>query len=190
MTNPTAPRANNPIPAPPLGPFFFETDVFNLAAKDGDDVEEMDKSHWGDLAESDEDEEEEEEEEEEDEDEDGEGGGAETPLEGGISSVSGLETPDTMMDLRKRAGVDTPDTTGISAVPQELYKVVPQRDAAVGSGALFGGDRKYVLPGSKTGGGAAGLGGDASEAPRDVQVSLNPDEVDEQLNDEEGLREK
>lgn len=169
--------------------------MFNLAAKEGDDVEEMDKSHWGDLAESEEDDEEEEEEDEdEDEDEDG-AGGAETPMfEGGVSSVSGLETPDTMMDLRKRAGVDTPDTTGLSAVPQELYKVVPQRESNVGSGALFGGDRKYVLPGSKAGAGggaaAAGLGGDASEAPRDVQVSLNPDEVDEQLNDEESLREK
>eukprot|EP00752_Nemacystus_decipiens_P016441 g14697.t1 len=120
-------------------------DVFNLAAKEGDDVEEMDKSHWGDLAESEEEEEEDEEdEEEEDEDEDGDGGGAETPMfEGGVSSVSGLETPDTMMDLRKRAGVDTPDTTGLSAVPQELYKVVPQRESAVGSGALFGGDRKF-----------------------------------------------
>ncbi|CAM9537240.1 unnamed protein product [Pylaiella littoralis] len=167
-------------------------DVFNLAAEEGDDVEEMDKSHWGDLAESEEDDDDEDEEEDDDDDEDG-GGGAETPMfEGGVSSVSGLETPDTMMDLRKRAGVDTPDTTGLSAVPQELYKVVPQKESAVGSAALFGGDRKYVLPGAKTGGaGAAGLGaGDASEAPRDVQVSLNPDEVDEQLNDEEGLREK
>ncbi|CAM9256131.1 unnamed protein product [Scytosiphon promiscuus] len=164
-------------------------DVFNLAAKEGDDVEEMDKSHWGDLAESDDDDDEDDDEEEEEEEEEDGGGGAETPMfEGGVSSVSGLETPDTMMDLRKRAGVDTPDTTGLSAVPQELYKVVPQREAAVGSAALFGGDRKYVLPGSKAGGGAAG--GDASEAPRDVQVSLNPDEVDEQLNDEEGLREK
>ncbi|CAN0483250.1 unnamed protein product, partial [Hapterophycus canaliculatus] len=72
-------------------------------------------------------------------------------------------------------------------VPQELYKVVPQRESNVGA-AIFGGDRKYVLPGSKAGGG--GAGGDASEAARDVQVSLNPDEVDEQLNDEEGLREK
>lgn len=65
--------------------------------------------------------------------------------------------------------------------------MVPQRDATVGAGALFGGDRKYVLPGSK--GGALG-GGDGTEVPRDVQVSLNPDEVDEQLADEEGLREK
>lgn len=169
-------------------------DVFNLAAEEGDDVEEMDKSHWGDLAESDEEEDGDEDDDDEEEDEDGDGaGGAETPMfEGGVSSVSGLETPDTMMDLRKRAGVDTPDTTGLSAVPQELYKVVPQRESAVGAGALFGGDRKYVLPGSKAGGGAAGVGGpgDASEAPRDVQVSLNPDEVDEQLNDAEGLREK
>ena len=169
------------------------SDVFNLAAKEGDDVEEMDKSHWGDLAESDDDDddEDEEEEEEEDEDEDGDAqGGAETPMfEGGVSSVSGLETPDTMMDLRKRAGVDTPDTTGISAVPQELYKVVPQRDAAVGGAALFGGDRKYVLPGAKAGGGA-GAGGVGDGVPQDVQVSLNPDEVDEQLADEEGLREK
>lgn len=171
-------------------------DVFNLAAQEGDDVEEMDKSHWGDLAESeDEDDDEEDDEEEEEDGEDGDAGGTETPMfEGGVSSVSGLETPDTMMDLRKRAGVDTPDTTGLSAVPQELYKVVPQREAAVGSGALFGGDRKYVLPGSKSGAGAGGAaalgGGDASEVPRDMQVSLNPDEVDEQLADEEGLREK
>lgn len=155
-------------------------------------MEEMDKSHWGDLAESEEEDEEEESEGEDEEDEDV-AGGTETPMfaEGGISSVSGLETPDTMMDLRKRAGVDTPDTTGISAVPPELYKVVPQREANVGTGALFGGDRKYVLPGAKGGGGggAAG-GGDGTEVPRDVQVSLNPDEVDEQLADEEGLRER
>lgn len=168
--------------------------MFNLAAKDGDDVEEVDKSHWGDIPESDDEEEEESEVDEEEEDGDdamGLGpGGAETPMfaDGGLSSVSGLETPDTMMDLRKRAGVDTPDTTGISAVPQELYKVVPQHNATVGTAALFGGDRKYVLPGAKgPGGGAAG---DGTEVPRDVQVSLNPDEVDEQLADEEALRER
>lgn len=180
---------------PPLTRLETDADVFNLAGKEGDDVEEVDRAHWGDIAES-EDEEEEEEDAEEEEEEDGDdamgvgAGGAETPMyaDGGISSVSGLETPDTMMDLRKRAGADTPETTGISAAPAELYKVVPQRETNVGAGALFGGDRKYVLPGAKAGG--AGVGADGAEVPRDVQVSLNPDEVDEQLADEEALRER
>jgi len=141
--------------------------------EDRRDLEEMDKAHWGELEESDEEEDYEDEDEDEEEVEADDTSGIETPLdEGGLSSVtSGLETPDAI-DLRKRAGVDTPETP-LSAVPPSLYKVVEQRETGVGGG-LFGADKKYMVP---------GMGGD-------IQVALNPDQLEEQLGDEDILKEK
>ena len=74
----------------------------------------------------------------------------ETPstLEGIASTVSGLETPDTI-DLRKRAGTDTPDTLA-GSYPRELYQVVQEKKASGGNadgGQFFGSDKTYVLPG-------------------------------------------
>ena len=76
----------------------------------------------------------------------------ETPstLEGISSTVSGLETPDTI-DLRKRAGTDTPDTLAGGSYPRELYQVVQEKKVAGGNagegGQFFGSDKTYVLPG-------------------------------------------
>lgn len=58
--------------------------------------------------------------------------------------MSGLETPDTVVDLRKRAGMDTPDVA-----PKELYHVIQEKKVDLGGSAqLFGSDRAYVLPGA------------------------------------------
>jgi len=70
----------------------------------------------------------------------------ETPstLEGIASTVSGLETPD-VIDLRKRAGIETPDASG----PRELYHVIQEKKVAGASDSanLFSSDRAYILPG-------------------------------------------
>jgi len=134
-------------------------------------TEPIDKSRWGELEEEDSEEEVVEEEEELEDD----ASGIETPLDDvtGLSSVtSGLETPDAI-DLRKRAGLDTPETP-LSAVPRDLYKVVEQKETGIGGG-LFGSDKKYVIPGM---------------GPNEIQVALNPDQLEEQLGDEDVLKEK
>lgn len=151
-------------------------DVFGVAdqEREGESGEPVDKVYrWGMLEEG----EEEEEEEEDEEDEANEGGkdeegrgaldpsGVETPmtLDGLTSLSSGLETPDTI-DLRKRAGMDTPDTLA-SATPRELYTVIQEKSTVgTSAGQMFGSDRAYVLPGRG-----------------DVQLSINPDELDEVL---------
>lgn len=77
-------------------------------------------------------------------------GGLETPstVDGLGSLASGLETPDTI-DLRKRAGLETPDSSVQNGAPRELYHVIQERNAATSSGVgqLFGSDRTYLLPG-------------------------------------------
>ena len=122
----------------------------------------------------------------EDADRDGDGGGraydpsgAETPstLDGAhsvaLSGISGLETPDTV-DLRKRAGMDTPDSTYTSVAGpiatamgagagRELYHVIQERQQTGGAaavGQMFGSDRVYVLPNS--GAGSASVSGSES----------------------------
>ena len=154
-------------------------DVFGQAGGDGFyDEGEIDKTRWGEVAVIEE-EEEESEEEEEEEDEDTQThtdmSGMDTPstLDGAQSMVSGLETPDTI-DLRKRAGTDTPDT--FSTQPKELYHVLQEKKVTgAKDAALFGSDHGYVLPGQ---------GG--------VEMSINPDHLENQLQelgDQEGLRE-
>ena len=70
------------------------------------------------------------------------------------------------------------ETPEISGAPQELYKVLEQKEGGGGAAAgFFGGDKRYAL--EKT---AAGS--------RDVQVALNPDELVDQLTDEDALKER
>ena len=147
-------------------------DVFGTVEEGVGDDPTVDKTtRWGGLVEVEGAAEEEEEEEDEGEgggegDEDA-AGGTETPatVDGGASQYSGMETPDTVMDLRKRAGLETPDTT----VSRELYQVVSERATAQGSaGQLFGSDRTYVLPGkggddASAGSAAGGLAGESTE---------------------------
>ena len=99
--------------------------------------------------------------------------GAETPstLDGIQSVTSGLDTPDTI-DLRKRTGLDTPESSYSGGAGRELYTVIQEKHAAgAQAGQVFGSDRTYVLPGKG-----------------DVQLSLNPDELEEMLRDKDKLK--
>ena len=167
-------------------------DVFGTyAQEDQSMLENIDRSHWGELgAASSESSSESEESESEDEEDEARGrgrgrqhagerdsSGIETPLtvEGMSSVVSGLETPDAIIDLRKREGVETPDLTGAVGGQRELYKVIQERKSGHGAvgGQLFGSDKGYVL----------GKGA--------VEVSINPDQLESEiseLNNKEGLR--
>jgi hypothetical protein len=90
----------------------------------------------------------------------------------GISTVqTGLETPDTVIDLRKRAaGMETPDSV---APPRELYQVIGEKTTTgAAAGQLFGSDRTYVMPGKG-----------------DVQMSINPDELEDRIKDKDHMRE-
>lgn len=140
--------------------------VFGTLTADGEEDLSIDKSHWGELVVAG-DEEEDEEEEADEEDESGrrsEYRGTETPLtELGTSSVtSGLETP-TTVDLRKRAGAETPDSSVGSH--RELYYVVQEKQTNA-AGQLFGSDKTYVLPGKG-----------------DVHMSINPDKLEDELQE-------
>lgn len=73
--------------------------------------------------------------------------GMDTPmtLDGASSMISGMETPDAI-DLRKRAGTETPG----GDTPKELYHVVKERAVDVaGSGQIFGSEKVYSLPGQE-----------------------------------------
>lgn len=71
--------------------------------------------------------------------------GMDTPLtlDGSSSMISGMDTPDAI-DLRKRAGQETPG----GETPRELYHVIKEKAVDVaGSGQIFGSDKVYSLPG-------------------------------------------
>jgi len=152
-------------------------DVFGTAPATQEDKAEsrlgVDRSHWGELEEVEEEEEEDDEEQEDDATDVDDMTGVETPMdETGISSVtSGLETPDTI-DLRKGTrslssmGTDTPST------PQ-LYKILEQQQAGVG-GAIYGSDKRYVMPSAS---GAAKANASVVGAS-DVAVALDPSELE------------
>lgn len=153
-------------------------DVFGLAVSTETEQrgEEVDKDfRWGAIEYEEEEEAEEEEEEEEEEEVEQtksekksrfDKSGLETPASiDGASLMSGLETPDTI-DLRKREGYETPDVLS----NRELYHVIAEKKASV-SGQLFGSDRQYVLPGKG-----------------DVQLSINPDELEELMNNKDKLK--
>ena len=78
----------------------------------------IDKTRWGEMADDEEEEDSDEEEDEGDDDDDGQtdATGMATPLDSGMSSVtSGIDSTgaSSVIDLRKRAGMETPDTSGI-----------------------------------------------------------------------------
>ncbi len=156
-------------------------DVFGINASDeSEHVVAVNKTtRWGALEADEESEEEEDDEEEEEQDGKSvatqrgrETSGAETPntLDGISSITSGMETPDTV-DLRKRAGQETPDS--VYGGNRELYTVIQEKQAggSAAAGQMFGSDRTYVLPGKG-----------------DVQLSINPDELEDMLRDKERLR--
>lgn len=163
-------------------------DVFGVSStNEVDNGPVVDKEfRWGgfeieEYNELEEDEDENEEDDEEDEDQDGsrsastrtvvDQSGLDTPstLDGTSSMISGMETP-AVIDLRKRAGTETPDT---HTSQRELFQVIQEKKgSALASGQLFGSDRTYVI-----------------NNKNDVQMSLNPDEIDEVMKDKEKLKE-
>ena len=135
-------------------------DVFGVSEQEDEVIVDR-RTRWGELEEV-------EEEEEEEEDEEIDEGGLETPVTvDGHSTIAGTETPDTIVDLRKRAGLETPDSFSSS---RELYQVLQEKTVVGGNGQMFGSDRTYVLP------------------KGDVQVSINPDDLEESLKDKDHLR--
>lgn len=103
--------------------------------------------------------------------------GLETPnTMDGISSIStGLETPDGTFDLRKRtaaAGMETPEIGNYTIVNRELYHVIQEKQNTGAGGSLFASDKTYVLPGSS----GSSHGSNNNE---DVEVSVNPDQLED-----------
>ncbi|KAG1665007.1 hypothetical protein FOA52_014687 [Chlamydomonas sp. UWO 241] len=162
-------------------------DVFGQLEDDGDEDEAVDRvARWGELDAAEEEESSEEADEEMD-DEDIEDGiatglmsGMHTGLVSGIASSlpSGLETPDTMLNLRKQSE---------SEAPKQLYQVLEQKHTGVGANTIMGTDHVYVIPGTQTadGGEGAGKAGKGSKKlgmlaglPTDVDVALTPEEIE------------
>lgn len=150
-----------------------------------DDERPPNSERWGEL-EPDSEDDEEEEEDDEDEDDETVGDddtGIETPdLTSGISSVtSGLETPDTI-DLRKgtrsisSVGTDTPGTPA-------LYQVIQEQKTSVGN-AMFGSNKKYVMPVSKVdGAGAAPNGTNGEEQSRKRKLTGGEESQNKKFKD-------
>lgn len=142
--------------------------------------EPVEKNLWGELQEPEEESEDEasDEEDEEAEDEDAGAGlktpsGLETP--GGLASAmpseyGGVESVAGELDLRKRRGTDTEE----SSHPQRLYQELPQQKAQVSG--FFGGDRTYDLKAAQHD--MPVLGQDDTrkrKKPGDVEVAMDPD---------------
>lgn len=75
--------------------------------------------------------------------------GIETPLDDASTIVSGLQTPESAVDLRKRAGFETPDSsTGIQSTERALYQIIDEAKVrgAHASSALFSSDKRYLVP--------------------------------------------
>ncbi|KAJ3162390.1 Splicing factor 3B subunit 2 [Geranomyces michiganensis] len=173
-------------------------DVFGSLAQEvpSEHVTPIERTPWGELEEEEEEEvveesSEGEEDEEADEDDTATDSGLVTPS--GIASVpSGLETPD-FIELRKDSRREE---------PKQLYTVVPERQKAVQG--FMGSQHTYDLSGaaavptyqdptaaatSSATKGAKRKGGplDGSSA---IDVALNPEDLEEGLNDEAMLRKK
>ncbi|KAK9817729.1 hypothetical protein WJX72_001305 [[Myrmecia] bisecta] len=150
-------------------------DVFGVAEEDQED-ELVDKvQRWGKLESEDEEEEESEEEAESDDEpmEESLADGAASVASGYSSLPSGIETPDTI-DLRKAKAQGD----------KQLYTVLEQQAANVGTGTLMGSDHTYVIPG----GGADGKERRPANFKRlemlkqqmasDVEVAIDPKELE------------
>ena len=93
----------------------------------------------------------------------------------GLASTAGLQTPDDI-ELRKRGGAESTLGAEPLQLRKELYTVLEQKEAKVGSGALYGSAHTYALPSSAaaaTGAGAgAGTGKAADARPDFVKTQL------------------
>ena len=143
--------------------------------------EPVERDLWGELQVQEESEEEDEDEDEEEDDEDEDGGvGVQTPVgtetpSGLVSSVptefGGAETV-SELDLRKRRGTETEDSTG----PRSAYQVIPERQTRVEG--FFGGDRVYDLKSGPPNVPVLGQEDNKKrKRPGDVDVSMNPDDI-------------
>eukprot|EP00965_Chrysotila_dentata_P146879 4849530-Pleurochrysis_carterae.AAC.1 len=97
-------------------------------------------------------------------------------IHAGISSVSsvpsGLATPDSLHLRKAAAGISTPGSgldTPDSQSSQQLYQVLEQRDAKVGS-AAFGSSHAYNIPTNKAAAKSAAAAG--------VSLALDPAELE------------
>jgi splicing factor 3B subunit 2 len=161
-------------------------DVFGAAAATPADAQApIDRKHWGELEE----EEDYESEEEESSDEEGEKGDEEegeeeqeapskaAPPESGLVTPTGLATPDHLV-LRKK---DAQAEAAAEQAAQPLYRVLPQREMAVG-GAAFGSSHGYVVPGAADAA-AAKKGKDAavnlikSQRTKEMEFTLSETDV-------------
>jgi splicing factor 3B subunit 2 len=136
-------------------------DVFGVLKNNEDPYHDANidkKSRWGELIitqQEEEDAEEEDEASEEEEEEEDQPqkkartqvSGTETPmtLDGMSSVATGLETPG-IIDLRKRSGIETPNSMYTDVQPRDLYKVIPQKDVGHGNNnQLFDSERTYAF---------------------------------------------
>ena len=85
----------------------------------------------------------------------------------GLASTAGLQTPDDI-ELRKRGAEST--VTEPLQLRKELYTVLEQKEAKVGSGALYGSAHTYALPAAGTA--AAGAAKAADARPDFVKTQL------------------
>jgi len=152
-------RDGQPLYGNPFGP-FYEIDASSLQPK----------PHWGDLEEvSDDESSDEEESSEEEEEEIPEGAMSGTSMTSGITSGMGTGTISTSsqsqneFNLRKKAGVDTPESQ------KQLYTVMQQKEHSV-AGQMFGSSHVYELSKMES-------GKDEVSSNQRVDVTLNPEEL-------------
>ncbi|RNA12569.1 Splicing factor 3B subunit 2 [Brachionus plicatilis] len=174
-------------------------DVFGatVSVRRPEEDEPVDTSLWGEMEEEyyeeampGEDEDEEEEEEEaagqpgQEMDQEVEEAGMKTPGEGlitpsGISSSVtsvGLETPD-MIELRKRKHqIESEMEAGVGTETPVLYKVLPEKAAAVGA-SMMGSSKVYDISAAKK------VTADVSGITSTLELSLNPDDLEAQSED-------
>jgi splicing factor 3B subunit 2 len=173
------PGLNSPIPAgasfgyhpggwgkPPVNEFgqALYGDVFGTSqVADAEIV--VDKSRWGELVEADEESEEEDEDEEDEEEEEKEEEEEEKIDETGFNSVmtsTGYDTPSTTIELRK--GIESVTSLPPNE-PKQLYTVLEQKTTSIDSNAVYGSDRRYVIPSKKN-------------VVEHVDVALDPSELE------------
>uniref|UniRef100_A0AAY4AAV4 PSP proline-rich domain-containing protein n=1 Tax=Denticeps clupeoides TaxID=299321 RepID=A0AAY4AAV4_9TELE len=154
----------------PLYGDVFGTNSIDFQAKA--EEEEVDRTPWGELEQSDEESSEEEEEEESEEEKPDESGfftpadsGLITP--GGFSSVpAGMETPE-LIELRKKKIEEAMDG---NETPQ-LFTVLPERRAAAVGAAMMASTHVYdAMAGRKAGGGQDSQGVEVALAPEELEL--------------------
>jgi len=179
------PGVNTPIPPgarygygpgewgkPPVDDFGrpLYGDVFGTEKKDENETSDLDKTHWGVVAEEDE-EEEEDDDEDEDEDEDDDEDDMESGMESISSMTSGTDTPETLQ-LRKKDASESSE----SEKPKQLYQVLEQTKTGVGASQLFGSSHSYALP--KESEAEKRIAAKQAKAKGEVHLALNPEDLE------------